>query len=70
MNDTLSFSLGLTQLDHCEPTNRVIGSVLREFDNEDPNFIENRSKYHNDLIKMKKPMKDIGRSSKNQIEKS
>lgn len=45
------FSLGLTQLDHNEQINRVIGFVPRNFDNEDPNFSKNRSKHRNEPLR-------------------
>lgn len=53
MDDSLSFNLGFTQSDHNEPTNRGTEFIPGEFDYEDPNFVENRTKHRNDSIKMK-----------------
>ncbi|KAM3308819.1 hypothetical protein P3S67_010563 [Capsicum chacoense] len=59
-----SFSLGLTQLD----TNSVIGFVLGVFDYEEPNFVENRSKFRNDPNKMKDIRKAATEKSKKAVE--
>ncbi|PHT97984.1 hypothetical protein BC332_33076 [Capsicum chinense] len=53
MDNSPSFSLGLTQLESNEPTNRAVGFVSGEFGYEEPNFDENRAKHRNDPIKMK-----------------
>ncbi|PHT45374.1 hypothetical protein CQW23_14532 [Capsicum baccatum] len=66
MEDSSSFSLGLTQLD----TNSVVEFVPRVFDYEEPNFVENRSKFRNDLNKMKEVRKVAAEKSKKAVEKS
>ncbi|KAM3308904.1 hypothetical protein P3S67_010648 [Capsicum chacoense] len=70
MDDSPSFTLGLTQLEHTEITNSVVGFVLGVFDYEKPNFVENTSKNRNDTIKMKKINKVASSKSKKQIEES
>lgn len=65
MDDSPSFSLGLTQLEPNEPTNWVVGFVPSEFDYEKPNFEENKLKHRNDPTKMKSLKKVAdGRSKK------
>ncbi|KAF3642593.1 hypothetical protein FXO38_21038 [Capsicum annuum] len=66
MEDSPSFSLGLTQLD----TNPVIGFILKVFDYEESNFVENRSKFRNDPNKMKEIRKVATEKSKKAVEKS
>ncbi|PHT83976.1 hypothetical protein T459_12419 [Capsicum annuum] len=66
MEDCPSFSLGLTQLD----TNPKVGFVPAIFDYEEPNFDENRSKYHNDPNKMKEIKKVAAEKSKSTIGES
>ncbi|PHT56814.1 hypothetical protein CQW23_05300 [Capsicum baccatum] len=66
MEDSPSFSLGLTQLD----TNSVVGFVPEIFDYEEPNFVENRSKFRNDPNKMKEIRKAAPEKSKKAVEKS
>ncbi|KAF3623506.1 hypothetical protein FXO37_31828, partial [Capsicum annuum] len=66
MEDSPSFSLGLTQLD----TNPVVGFVPGIFDYEEPNFVENRSKLCNDPNKMKEIRKAVAKKSKKAVGKS
>ncbi|KAF3638007.1 hypothetical protein FXO38_23464 [Capsicum annuum] len=66
MEDSPSFSLGLTQLD----TNPVVEFVPGVFDYEEPNFVENRSKFRNDPNKMKDIRKAATEKSKKEGEKS
>ncbi|PHU15943.1 hypothetical protein BC332_17148 [Capsicum chinense] len=66
MEDSPSFSLGLTQLD----TNAVVGFVPEIFNYEEPNFVENISKFRNNLNKMKEIRKTAGKKSKKTVEKS
>ncbi|PHT97122.1 hypothetical protein BC332_33951 [Capsicum chinense] len=66
MEDSPSFSLGLTQLD----TNSIVDFVPKVFDYEEPNFDENRSKYRNDPNKMKEIKKFAAEKAKKTIEKS
>ncbi|KAF3683322.1 hypothetical protein FXO37_01923 [Capsicum annuum] len=66
MDDCPSFSLGLTQLD----TNSKVEFFPVVFDYEEPNFDENRSKYHNDPNKMKEIKKVVAEKSKKIIEES
>ncbi|KAM3375687.1 hypothetical protein P3S68_014401 [Capsicum galapagoense] len=56
----------LTQLD----TNSIVGFVPRVFDYEEPNFVENRSKFRNDPNKMKDIRKAAIEKSKKAVEKS
>ncbi|PHT50506.1 hypothetical protein CQW23_10253 [Capsicum baccatum] len=69
MEDCPSFSLGLIQLD-ANPTNPKVGFVPAIFDYEEPNFDENKSKYHNDPNKMKEIKKVVAEKSKNEIGES
>ncbi|PHT80192.1 hypothetical protein T459_18244 [Capsicum annuum] len=66
MEDSPSFSLGLTQLD----TNAVVGFVPEVFNYEEPNFVENISKFRNNPNKMKEIRKTAGKKSKKTVEKS
>ncbi|PHU27154.1 hypothetical protein BC332_05486 [Capsicum chinense] len=66
MEDSPSFSLGLTQLE----TNSVVGFVPEVFDYEEPNFVENKSKFRNDPNKMKEIRKVVAEKSKKAVEKS
>ncbi|KAM3231887.1 hypothetical protein P3L10_017246 [Capsicum annuum] len=59
-------SLGLTQLD----TNAVVGFVPEVFNYEEPNFVENISKFRNNPNKMKEIRKTAGKKSKKTVEKS
>ncbi|KAF3675986.1 hypothetical protein FXO38_04514 [Capsicum annuum] len=70
MEDSPSFSLGLTQLDNNETTNSLVDVVLLFFANEEPNFDENRSKNLNDPIRMKNIIKASNSRSKKEIEES
>ncbi|KAF3626719.1 hypothetical protein FXO37_30239 [Capsicum annuum] len=66
MEDSPSFSLGLTQLD----TNLIVGFVPEVFDYEEPNFDENISKFRNDPNKMKEIRKTATKKSKKIVGKS
>ncbi|PHU20776.1 hypothetical protein BC332_11927 [Capsicum chinense] len=66
MEDSPSFSLGLTQLD----TNSIVGFVPEVFDYEEPNFDENISKFRNDPNKMKEIRKAATKKSKKIVGKS
>ncbi|KAM3324831.1 hypothetical protein P3S67_005983 [Capsicum chacoense] len=66
MEDSPSFSLGLTQLD----TNMVAGFVPGVFDYKEPNFVENRSKFRSNPNKMKDIRKAATEKSKKAVEKS
>ncbi|KAF3628172.1 hypothetical protein FXO38_28392 [Capsicum annuum] len=66
MEDSPSFSLGLTQLD----TNLIVGFVPEVFDYEEPNFDENISKFRNDPNKMKEIRKAATKKSKKIVGKS
>ncbi|KAF3645926.1 hypothetical protein FXO38_19416 [Capsicum annuum] len=66
MEDSLSFSLGLTQLD----TNSIVGFVPGVFDYEEPNFVENRSKFRNDPNNMKEIRKAATEKLKKAVGKS
>ncbi|PHT46771.1 hypothetical protein CQW23_15929 [Capsicum baccatum] len=66
MEDSPSFSLGLTQLD----TNAVVGFLPEVFNYEEPNFVENISKFRNDPNKMKEIRKTVAKKSKKTVEKS
>ncbi|KAM3250861.1 hypothetical protein P3L10_004931 [Capsicum annuum] len=55
-----SFSLGITQLDAKEK-DIFVGSVPGKFDEENPNFVENRSKHQNDSVTMNK-LKEVATS--------
>lgn len=68
MESDSSFSLGLSHLDVKDQTNTVFEFVPETFDNEDPNFAENKPKHRNDPTKMKKLMKISRKSSKNQLQ--
>ncbi|KAF3649636.1 hypothetical protein FXO37_18889 [Capsicum annuum] len=51
-------------------TNSVVGFVPRVFDYEEPNFVENRSKFRNDPNKMKEIRKAAAEKSKKAVGKS
>ncbi|PHU28048.1 hypothetical protein BC332_00141 [Capsicum chinense] len=51
-------------------TNSVVGFVPRGFDYEEPNFVENRSKFRNDPNKMKEIRKAAAEKSKKAVGKS
>ncbi|XP_047266826.1 uncharacterized protein LOC107869360 [Capsicum annuum] len=53
MDNPLSFSLGITQLD-ATIQDIPLGFVPATFDEQDPDWAENRSKHRNDPVKMKK----------------
>ncbi|KAM3301413.1 SKP1-like protein 1A [Capsicum chacoense] len=53
MDSCPSFSLGISQLDS-KKQDIPVGFVLRTFDFEEPNFVENRPKHRNDPTTMKK----------------
>ncbi|PHU06797.1 hypothetical protein BC332_23286 [Capsicum chinense] len=71
MDNPLSFSLGITQLD-ATVEDIPLRSVLATFDEQDPDWTENRSKHRNDPVTMKKlrdkaaskPKKSTSKASK------
>lgn len=68
MDDSPSFSLGLTQIDHIEQSNQGFRFFPGCFDYEDSIFCENRSKHRSDPVKMKSMSSVAYSSSKNQVD--
>ncbi|PHU06780.1 hypothetical protein BC332_23269 [Capsicum chinense] len=69
MDNPLSFSLGITQLD-ATVEDIPLGFVLATFDEQDPDWAENRSKHRNDPVTMKKLRDKTASKSKKSTSKA
>ncbi|KAF3668640.1 hypothetical protein FXO37_09422 [Capsicum annuum] len=69
MDNPLSFSLGITQLDAIVE-DIPLGFVLATFDEQDPDWAENRSKHRNDPVTMKKLWDKTASKSKKSTSKA